>query len=164
MHHGMGGGCPVCGGGMGQGSCGCGKGLGGIKAMFMKMPWMVIMHAEELGLSEEQVEKLRKRHSEALKQIIGIKSQMKMDMIDVKDAVMREEIDMPTAEAKIREIGKLKADMFLAIIHAIHDMRQIATPEQRAKIKAMMMGWMQKGGMAGFGGEEEQEGEGESEE
>jgi len=149
---------------MGHGMCCCGKGLGMLKAMFMKMPWKVMMHAQELGLSEEQVEALRKRHSDALKQIIQIKSQMRMAEIDVKDAVMREEIDMATAEAKIQEIGKLKADKVLAIVHAMHDMRQIVTPEQREKIKEMVMGWMRKGGMAGFGGDEEQESEGGEEE
>ena len=160
MHHGMGGtGCPVCGGGMGQGMCGCGKGLGGIKAMFMMMPWKVMMHCEELGLSEEQVEKLRKRHAEARKQMIHIRSQIEMDIIDVKDAVMREQIDMATAEAKVREIGKLKGDKIMAMIQAMHDMRQILSPDQLKKIKEMVMGWFKKGGMAGFGGEEEQEAE-----
>lgn len=163
MHHGMGGGCPVCGGGMGEGACCCGKGLGGIKAIFKMMPWKVMMHAEELGLSEEQCEALRKRHAEAQKQMIQIGSQIKMDMIDVKDAVMREEIDMATAEAKIREIGKLKGEKFVAMIQAMNEMRHILTAEQREKIKEMVMGWFKKGGMAGFEGEEEHEG-GEEEE
>lgn len=159
-HHGMGGtGCPVCGGGMDQGMCGCGKGLGGIKAMFAKMPWKVIMHADEIGLGEEQVEALRKRHTEARKQMIQIRSQIEMDMIDVKNAVMREQIDMPTAEAKIREIGKLKGDKFMAMIQAMHDMRQILSPEQQQKVKEMVMGWFKKGGMAGMGMEEGQEAE-----
>ena len=162
MHHGMGGmGCPVCGGGMGQGMCGCGKGMGGIKAMFKMMPWKVMMHACELGLGEEQVEALRKRHAEAQKQMIQIHSQIKMDMIDVKDAVMREEMDMATAEAKIREIGKLKGDKFMAMIQAMHDMRQILTPEQRGKVKEMVMSWFKKGGMPGM--EEGHEAEAEEE-
>lgn len=139
--------CPVCGGGMGEGMCGCGKGLGGIKAMFKMMPWKVMMHACELGLSEEQVEAMRKRHAQARKQMIQIRSQIEMDMIDVKDAVMREEMDMATAEAKVREIGKLKGDKCMAMIQAMHDMRQILTPEQRHKVKEMVMSWFKKGGM-----------------
>jgi len=164
MHHGMGGGCPVCGGGMGQGACCCGKGLGGIKAIFKMMPWKVMMHAEELGINEEQVEKLRERHSEAMKQMIQLKCQIKMAMIDLKDAVMREEIDMATAEAKAHEIGKLKGEKITAMIKAMHEMRQIFSDEQRMRIKEMVMGWFKKGGGAAFGGEEEQEGEGEEEE
>ena len=159
MHHGMG--CPVCGGGMGHGMCGCGKGLGGIKAIFKMMPWKIMMHACELGISEDQIEAFRKRHAEAQKQMIQIGSQIKMDMIDVKNAVMRENIDMATAEAKIREIGKLKGDKFMAMIQAMHDMRQILTPEQRNKVKEMVMSWFKKGGMPGMDMEEGQEAESE---
>ena len=158
MHHhhgmGMGGECPTC----GCGEHGHWMG-GGMNAMFCKMPWKVIMHAEEIGLSEEQVEALRNRHAEARKQMIQIRSQIEMDMIDVKNAVMREEIDMPTAEAKIHEIGKLKADKWLAMVQAMHEMRQILRPEQQQKVKEMVMGWFKKGGMAGMGAEEGEEGE-----
>jgi len=130
----------------------------GMKFMFMKMPWKVMMHAEELGISGEQVEEIRSKHSDAIKEMIKLRSQIEMDMIDVKNAVMREEIDMPTAEAKINEIGKLKAQKWLTMVKAMHEMRQILTPEQRQKVKEMVMGWFKKGGMAGFeSGEEEEE-------
>jgi len=161
MHHGMTGmACPACGCGMGKGHHMC----GGLKAIFMMLPMKVIMHSDELGISEEQVAALRNRHAEAQKQMIQIGSQIKIDMIDVKDAVMREEMDMPTAEAKIREIGKLKGDKFMAMIQAMHDMRQILTPGQRKKVKEMIMSWFKKGGMPGMGMEEEEAESGETEE
>ncbi len=137
---------------------------GGMMKMFKMIGWKVIMHADELGLSEDQIEALRNRHAEAKKQMIQLGSQIKMDMVDVHNAVMREEIDMKAAEAKIREIGKLKGDMFMAMIQAMNDMRQILTPEQRKKIKAMIINWFKKGGMPGMGMEEGQEGESEEEE
>ena len=157
MHHEMG------------GACGCGMGHGKhigvcLKAMFKIMPWKIIMHSEELGLSDDQVEAFRKKHSEARKQMIHIFGQIKANMIDVEDAVMREDIDMPTAEAKIREIGKLKGDKMMAMIQAMQDMREILTPEQRRKIKEMVMSWFKKGGMRGIGMEEGGEGEGEESE
>jgi Spy/CpxP family protein refolding chaperone len=135
------------------------KGMGGMKAMFMMIPWKVMMHADELGLSEDQMDALRSRHAEARKQMIRIKSQIKMDMIDVQNAVMREEIDMQTAEAKVREIGKLKGDMFLAMIQGMNDMRHILTPDQRKMVKEMVMSWFKKGGMPGMEMEEGQESE-----
>ena len=140
---------------MGHGHWTC----GGLKAVFMKMPWKVIMHGDELGLSEDQVEALRNRHAEARKQMIQIGSQIKMDTIDVQNAVMREEMDMQSVEAKVREIGKLKGDMFMAMIEAMHDLREILTPDQRGKVKEMVMSWFKKGGMPGMGTEEGQEAE-----
>lgn len=137
---------------------GLGHWMGGdIRAMFHAMPWKVMMHADEIGLSEEQCEELRKRHAEAKKQIIQIRSQIEMDFIDLKNAVMREEMDMPTAEAKIREIGSLKAEKWLTMIKAMHDMHQILRPEQREKVREMVLGWFKEGAMAGMGGEEEEE-------
>ena len=49
--------------------------------------------------------------------------------------------------------------MFLAMIQAMQDMRQILTPEQRAKVKQMVMCWFKKRGMSGMGREEGEEGE-----
>jgi Spy/CpxP family protein refolding chaperone len=132
---------------------------GGMKAMFMILPWKVIMHSDELGLSEDQVEAFRNRHAQARKQMIQIGSQIKMDMIDVQNAMMREEMDMQTAEAKVRDIAKLKGDMFMALIQGMHDMRQILTPDQRNKVKEMVMSWFKKGVMPGMGMEEGQEAE-----
>lgn len=164
MHHGMGGGCPVCGGGMGHGMCRCGKGLAGIVMMFKMMPWKVMMNADELGISEEQVEALRSKHVAAMKKMVELKCQMKLAKIDLKNAVMREEMDMATAEAKAHEIGKLKGEKIATMVKAMHEMRQTLRPEQRQKVKEMVMGWFKKGGMAGYEGAEEEEGEGEGEE
>lgn len=158
MHHGMV--CPTCGYSMmghgHMGGHGMMKGKFGMKMMFKKIAWKMIMHSDKIGLSEEQLESLRNRHSEALKQMIQIKSQIKMNMIDVKNAVMREKIDMPTAESKIREIGKLKSDKYIAMIQAMQDMRNILTPEQHLKVKEMIMGWFKKGGMSDSEDEEEE--------
>lgn len=152
MHHGMGGmKCPACGFGTGHHM---GKGM---KALFMIMPWKIMMHSDEIGLSDEQLEALRNRHCEARKQMIRISSQIKMDMVDVQNAVMREEIDMPTAEAKIKEIGKLKGDMFMTILQAMQDMRNTLSPDQRKKVKEMVMSWFKKGGMPYVEMEEGQE-------
>lgn len=156
MHRGMGAmTCPTCGCGMGHGHR-----MGGVmKMMFMMLPWKIILHSDELGISEDQVEALRNRHAEARKQMVQIHSQIKMNMIDVQNAAMREEIDMQTAEAKVREIGKLKGDMFMAMLQAMHDMRHTLTPEQRKKVKEMVMSWFKKGAMPGMGAQEGEEGE-----
>lgn len=125
--------------------------------MFKIIPWKIIMHGPELGLSEDQIEAFRKRHTEAKKQIIQIRSQIKMDMIDLHDAVMREEIDMQVAETKAREIGKLKGDMFVAMIQSMQDMRKILTADQHKKVREMIMSWFRKGGMSGSEMEEEEQ-------
>jgi Spy/CpxP family protein refolding chaperone len=137
---------------------------GGMEAIFKMLPWKILMHADELGLNEDQIEAFRNRHAEAEKQLIRICGEIRIDIIDVKNAVMREEIDMQTAESKVREIGKLKGDKLMAMIQAMHDMRAILTPDQCKKVKKMFMSWFKKGGMPGAGMEEGEEESGEASE
>jgi Spy/CpxP family protein refolding chaperone len=152
MHQGMA--CPTCGCSMGHGHH-----KGGMKMMFKKLPWKIMMHADELGIGEDQIEALRSKHVEAKKKMIQIGCQIKMTMVDFKDAVMRDEIDVQTAESKARDIGKLKGDMLMTMIQTMQDMRQILTPDQRMKVKKMIMSWSKKGEMSGMESEEGEEGE-----
>ena len=165
MYHRMGGMmCPTCGYEVGYGHKMGGlwmRGMGFMKMMFKKMPWKVMTHADELGLSEDQVESLRNRHVEAKKQMVQIGSQIKINMIDLKNAVMREEMDYQTAEAKAKEIGRLKGEKLTTMLQAMKDMRNILTPDQRMKIREMVMSWFKEGKMAGMEMEEEEEESGE---
>lgn len=133
----------------------------GMRAIFMMMPCKIMMHAQELGISEEQVEKLRKRHTEARKEMIKLGSQKLIALIDLKDAVMREEMDLETARAKAQEAGRLKGEKLIVMIQAIHDMREILTPEQRKKVKEMVIHWFKK--THGMEMEEAEEGDTEEE-
>jgi len=133
MEHGM--------GGTTSSTCGC-----PMEAMFKMLPWKIIMHADELGLSEEQVDAFRNQHADLEKRMIQLGSEIKIGMIDVKNCViLREEIDLHSVESKVREIGKLKGDMLMAKIKAMQEMRKILTPDQRKKVKEMVKCWFKKG-------------------
>lgn len=159
MQHGMGGMCPTCGCGMG-GHGMRGKGMKAMMMMPLKMMWI----AEELGLSEDQKNKLRDIMNNKRKQKVQLKCQAKLARIDLMDMLFREQVNMQDVEQKIRELSKLKADMHIMKIQSWQDMKNTLTPEQREKMKAMMMSWW-KDKMGGEGpmemdeGEEEEEGE-----
>lgn len=165
MQHGMGGmACPTCGCGMSHHQMG-GMGMkgmgGGMKMMFKMLPWKIMMHADELGIREDQMNVMRDKHVEAKKRMIQIGSQKKMAMIDFMSAVMRDDIDMQTAESKAQEVGKLKGEMMAAMVQSMQEMRQILTPDQRKRVKDMVMSWMKKDGMHGMEMEGEEEDESE---
>ncbi len=171
MHHGMGGmGCPMCGCGMGH--HGGMKGMMGGMGMKWMMPMKAMMIAEKLGLSDDQKNRIRTTIMDMRKKKAQLKSQIEMDKIDLENMMMMgmmmpEQMNMQAVEQKVRDMMNRKADMKLAMIQAIQDMRNTLTPEQHDKMMAMMMGWMKKGGMYGMGemgGEEMEEEEGEESE
>lgn len=160
-------GCPSCGSGMGMGQK-HGPGMmesGGIKRMFMILPWKIMMHAEELGMSKDQMEAFHRRFTDLKKEMIQIGCQKKIAFIDLKSAIMKEEMDVEGAEAKACEIGQLKGDFLAAMVRGMSDMRNILTEDQRKMVKKMIMDWMKRshGLGAGMEGGEEEESE-ESEE
>lgn len=162
MHHGMGGMCPMCGSmehHMG------GHGMKGMKGMFMMMPWKMMMHKEELGISDDQIAKMRDIHVNMLKKKVQLKSQIKLDKIDLKSMIMQEQVNMQEVEQKVRDMMKLKGDVKLTWIQAMQDMKNTLTPDQRKNIKMMIMSMCKEGGMPGGDPmEEEEEEESESEE
>lgn len=161
MGHGMG--CPICDTMMRHhmGHHGMG-GKGGMMGMFMK-PCKVMMIGRKLGLSDDQIKKMRDRLTDMKKQKVKIKCDLKLRKIDMMGMLMQEQVNMQEVEAKVREIMNLKADMKLAWIQAMQDAKGMLTPDQREKAKEMMMSWCMKGGMGGEEGPEEEEEEPEEE-
>jgi Spy/CpxP family protein refolding chaperone len=138
---------------------------GGMKGMFMK-PWKMMMVAKELGLSDDQMGRIRDIFTNTLKQKVKIECDIKLRKIDLRTLLMQDEVNMQEVEQKIREIANLKADKKIVWIRAMQDMRNVLTPDQREGLKTMMMSWWKKGGMAGMGDEptEEEDEESEAEE
>jgi Spy/CpxP family protein refolding chaperone len=157
MHHGMGGMCPTCGCGEGH------HGMRGMMGMKWMMPWKLMMIADELGLSQDQRDKIHTTIIDMRKKKVQLKSQMAMDKIDLQGMMImamqtNEPMNMQVVEQKVRDIMNRKADMKLAMIQAIQDMKGTLTPEQRDKLKEMMMSWM-KGGEESMEMEEDEESE-----
>jgi Spy/CpxP family protein refolding chaperone len=54
--------------------------------------------------------------------------------------------DLTRIEAKVREIEKLRADGRVARIRSLEQSRQVLTPEQREKLRALLaQRWQQRG-------------------
>lgn len=145
MQYGMGGRCPICGcmghqmggmmGGMGM------MGGGGMKMMSM-MPWKMMKIAKKVGLSEDQMMKMRDVMMNMKRQKIKLRSEAELAKLDLKSMMMQDQVDMAAVEQKVKDISKIKADMHFAWINAIMEMKSSLTDEQRKKIKSMMMSHM----------------------
>ena len=140
---GPGGGGPGGGGMRGQGGPG-GGGSGGREGRM----------AQELGLTQEQVTKMREIHRAKRRTSIDQRASIQKAMIDLTDELRKEKPSQATLGKIIDQIVKTKADMERNKLNTMVAVSAILTPEQK-KIAAermanqSMMGGKRKGQRGG---------------
>ena len=101
-----------------------------------KMPHLtklVMMHWDDLGLSDEQKEKLTQIRKETMGAVKSLKPKIMKLENEVAKATM-EGADPDSLKAKVDEIAKLKAEATMAHIKCIYNTKKVLTPEQLAKL------------------------------
>ena len=125
MMHGMG----------GMEGMGTMHGMGG---MMMGDDHPMWKHLMGLGLDEKQKEALKALHSKTMKDMTKRKADLQISVIELKDLLDKDPVDMKAVEAAAKKSGSLRTEMFLAHVKAHEEMKSILTPEQRKKLKEMM--------------------------
>ncbi len=124
--------------GMGQGAQ-MGKKMQKMQKPFLilgKMPHLtklVMMHWDDLGLSDDQKAKL----VEIRKATMGAVKTLKPKIMKLENEVAKatmEGAEPDSLKAKVDEIAKLKADATMAHIKCIYNTKKVLTPEQLAKL------------------------------
>ena len=124
--------------GMGQGAH-MGKKMQKMQKPFLilgKMPHLtklVMMHWDDLGLSDDQKAKL----VEIRKATMGAVKTLKPKIMKLENEVAKatmEGAEPDSLKAKVDEIAKLKAEATMAHIKCIYNTKKVLTPEQLAKL------------------------------
>jgi len=146
----------------------------------------LLMHQKEIGLTEEQVAKLKAIQLDLDKTRIKAEADIAIAEREVRALLEDDKSDLSAIESKIKQSESLEASLRITAIKAKRDAKGLLSPEQRQKEQAEhekmmrqyrddhMRGGMRHGmmGMRGHGGaaakekenEDEQEAEGEEEE
>ncbi len=92
-----------------------------------------------------------------MKEMIKKRPDELIAVIEMKELIDKDSVDMKAVEAKLKQIETLKTEMHLSLIKAIEEAKSKLTPEQRKKFKEMreiasdmglpMMGGMMRGDM-----------------
>jgi Spy/CpxP family protein refolding chaperone len=98
---------------------------------------MLIKHADKVGLSGEQVVKLKAVHRSMQKKSIQLDADMKLARIDLKEIMEVKDFDLEKANAAVQKISDIKKDQHLEMLKSMKDVRSILTDEQFKKIKEM---------------------------
>jgi hypothetical protein len=126
------------------GYCGeksCGKQSCPITAALMKKSCFLLSNAEELGLSDDQMKKIKSIKMEAKKQYILAKAQMEVGFIDMKMKLHEETVDIEGLNAMVDQFAAGFADATKKAIQNYAALKSVVTADQMAKAKKL---WMKK--------------------
>jgi len=103
-----------------------------------EMMGMCIEHADKMGLTDDQVMKMKPVHSEMQKKKARFKADLKIAKIELTEIMEVKDFDLEKANAAVKKIAEIKASHHLEMLKAMKEMRTIVTDEQFKKMKKMM--------------------------
>jgi Spy/CpxP family protein refolding chaperone len=104
------------------------------------------MLADELNLSKDQMDKIKKIRNTARKQNIPIKGDIELKRIELKELMDTDSPDKEKIAAKLKEIEALKTQSAIIRVNGMIDFKNILTKDQREKLEKMRMGHRGMGG------------------
>jgi Spy/CpxP family protein refolding chaperone len=103
------------------------------------MMGMCLQHAEMMGLTDDQMMKMKPIHSEMQKRHARVKADLKIAEIELMDIVEKKDFDLEKASSAVKKIESIKTAHHLDMLKAMKEMRSNLTDEQFKKMKTMMM-------------------------
>jgi Spy/CpxP family protein refolding chaperone len=94
-------------------------------------------HLRELGLDEKQAESVRAIRTKALKEMVRKRADEQLAVIDLKELLGKESVDMKAVEGKLRQLESIRTDVKMAMLRSIEEVKANLTPDQRSKLKKM---------------------------
>jgi len=98
---------------------------------------MVLINRQELALTTQQVDSLRKLGMDSWRAAIRRHADLQIAKLDLMSLRFSDPVDMGEIEAKVREIEKLKGDGSIARIRTAEAAKAQLTAEQKEKLKSL---------------------------
>ena len=105
---------------------------------------MLLRNQQQLGLTSQQVDSLRKLGMDARRAEIRRSADRQIAQLDLMSLRFSDPMDMGKVEVKVREIEKLTGDGRIASFRTADAARGQLTPEQKEKLKALWASRMQE--------------------
>ena len=102
------------------------------------MMGMCIEHAEKMGLTDDQIMKMKPLHSEMQKKQARFQADRKIAEIELREIMEVKDFDLEKANAAVKKIEEIKTAHHLEMLKAMKEMRTNLTDEQFKKMKKMM--------------------------
>jgi len=102
------------------------------------MMGMCIEHADKMGLTDDQIMKIKPVHREMQKKQARFKADLKIAEIELMEIMEVKDFDLEKANSAVKKIAEIKTADHLEMLKAMKEMRTILTDEQFKKMKKMM--------------------------
>ena len=103
------------------------------------MDMMCMEHANKMGLTDDQMMKMKPIHREMQKKQIRSKADLKIAEIELMEIMEVKDFDLDKATSAVKKIEDMKTTQHLEMLKAMKDMRAILTDEQFKKMHKMGM-------------------------
>ena len=100
---------------------------------------MCINHADMMGLTDDQIMKIKPLHREMQKKQARFKADLKIAKIDLMEIMEVKDFDIEKASSAVKNIAEIKTAHHLEMLKAAQEMRTILTDEQFKKMQKMML-------------------------
>jgi Spy/CpxP family protein refolding chaperone len=103
-----------------------------------EMSSMCIKHAEKMGLTEDQIAKMKPGHREMQKKQAQFKADLKIAEIELLEIMEVKDFDLEKANTAVKKIAEIKTAHNLEMLKAMKEMRLVLTDDQFKKMQKMM--------------------------
>ncbi len=123
------------GGGGGYGQM---MGKGGMGMMHEDMMGMCLANADKIGLTDEQIKKIKPIHREMMKKRAQFQADLKIAEVDMMEIMDVKDFDLDKASAQVKKIAEIRTAHQLEMLKAMKEVRSILTEEQFRKMQKLM--------------------------
>jgi Spy/CpxP family protein refolding chaperone len=95
-------------------------------------------HADKLGLSDDQMNKIKPIHRDMEKKHIRSEADLKVAKMEMMEIMEVKDFDLEKATAQAKKIADMKTAQHLEMLKSMKDVRSILTDEQFKKMHKMM--------------------------
>jgi len=102
------------------------------------MMGMCMAHADKMGLTDDQMAKMKPVHSDMQKKQARYKADLKIAEIELQEVMEVKNFDLEKAGFAVKKIAEIKTAHHLEMLKAMKEMRTVLTDEQFNKMNRIM--------------------------
>jgi Spy/CpxP family protein refolding chaperone len=100
---------------------------------------MCLEHAEQMGLTDDQIAKMKPLHREMQRKQVRFEADLKIAEIELIEITEVKDFDLDKAKTAVKKIENIKTAWHLEMLKIMKDMRTIMTYEQFKNMHKMTM-------------------------
>ena len=126
------------------GHCEKGGYYSSLECKFFKKAKLMLSYKEELGLSDEQIKKIKALKLETEKSLIKTDAEIDVIALDIKAEMWMDPLDTNAVNKLVDKKYELKKGKAKSLVAAYAELKGILTEEQKAKMKELYKGSKKK--------------------